>query len=504
MISVSNLQILLSKLNTEERKQLQKILQSRKSEQDGNKTLKLVGILLEEKKINHSDIQVMLYGKENYMAFNKICSRLKEKILDVILLDPCILSSNYSKRNEVLFSVKKKIIQADILNLKGLRDDADSVIKKMILLSKEYEMYDLVIQALQIREKFAIIRKLNKEIQKIKFEILQYNDKHLSLLNAQSQFNFMMNKISSISNKINYKFELQSTIEALESSVILYQSSIVKYYCLILSTELFQINNEFKKADSALDKAIEILSKKSVYTNNRMGAILLSKSDNYLRMFDFSKSIEYGQMSNIYFPNNKFNKSLVVENNFFCNLYTGNLDLAFEDIKSLVNMTLTNITSTVLNKYKYFEGVVFFLQENFDECLACFNDLKEIEKDKDGWNINIRILTIMALIERKDYEAAELQIENLKSFFKRVSKKSVLGKRYGAIIKIFVILENNAYNFKTIRLLNNQSFVKMINMDEGYEWQIKGPELIAFEAWISSKQENTQGLYHIMIRKFDS
>ena len=39
-----------------------------------------------------------------------------------------------------------KIIQADILNLKGLREQADSICKKIITLSNDYEIYDLTIQ----------------------------------------------------------------------------------------------------------------------------------------------------------------------------------------------------------------------------------------------------------------------------------------------------------------------------------------------------------------------
>ncbi len=119
-----------------------------------------------------------------------------------MLMDSSIESGGYSKRNEIVFELKKKLIQADILNLKGLRDQADSICKKIIVVSSEYEIYDLIIQSLITREKFVRIRKNKKELSKIFNDIKVTNDKYESFRLCQSEFNSIMNKIATAGNEM--------------------------------------------------------------------------------------------------------------------------------------------------------------------------------------------------------------------------------------------------------------------------------------------------------------
>ncbi|MBK7572236.1 MAG: hypothetical protein IPI10_11645 [Bacteroidetes bacterium] len=330
MNNLNSLRSLIKKLSGEEMKVLFRILQPQKESKNKleNKSLLLVNLLLVEPSLSSNEIQKNIYESLNYSAFNKLCSRLREKALDSMLMDSSIENGGYSKRNEIVFELKKKLIQADILNLKGLRDQADSICKKIIVVSSEYEIYDLIIQSLITREKFVRIRKNKKELSNIINDIKVTNDKYESFRLCQSEFNSIMNKIATKGNEMSYYVELEKAILLLEIEFSKYNSNSTGYFLQLLKTQMYQNKNDFNKADESLEVAMKMLKKKSVYSDNRMGSVLLSKAENYIKLRNFEGSVLSSEEASNYFPNNIFNKALVHEYKFYANFFSGELKKA--------------------------------------------------------------------------------------------------------------------------------------------------------------------------------
>jgi len=113
MNNLNSLRNLIKKLSGEEMKILFRILQPQKESKNKleNKSLLLVNLLLVEPSLSSNEIQKKIYESLNYSAFNKLCSRLREKALDSLLMDSSIENGGYSKRNEIVFELKKKLIQ---------------------------------------------------------------------------------------------------------------------------------------------------------------------------------------------------------------------------------------------------------------------------------------------------------------------------------------------------------------------------------------------------------
>ncbi len=86
---------------------------------------------------------------------------------------------------------------------------------------------------------------------------------------------------------------------------------------------MYQNKNDFKKADESLEVAMKMLKKKSVYSDNRMGSVLLSKAENYIKLKKFEDSVLSSEEASNYFPNNIFNKALVHEYKFYANFFSG-------------------------------------------------------------------------------------------------------------------------------------------------------------------------------------
>ena len=502
----NQLRQIIKRLNSEEKKAIVKFLSIKnESIKKENKSLMLFNLLNSDQVLSSTDVQLTLYGKTNYLAFNKLCNRLKEKTLDTLLLENSIICSNYNKRSELIFILKKKIIQAEILNLKGLRNESDSIVKKIISVSNEYELYDLGIQGLQLREKYLRIRDSQKTIKKIKNQISINENKLKSLKEAQSRFNYILNKIANVSNKFKYLEELNSAIEEIGAFYNLSNSALIKYFYLLLMTEKMQVELRFEKANDLLEEALKVVQEKSVFTNTRIGSVLLSKSDNYVRLFDFKNAMKYAIKSEPYFSTNVVNVSLVLENKFYINYFQGNYEKAKENVQQLMKIPLANNTNLSMNRYNLFYAVLLFISKKYAESIEHLYNLSDIEKDKDGWNINIRVLIIISQIELKEYEKAEVLIENLTKFIRRVEKQYPIERRFKQISKLLMFLSQNYFDFSKLTKRQNDYLVSLNFIDGTYRWKIKSPELIPFEDWCYSKMINSgKELYSLVCDKLRS
>ena len=130
MNSLQSLRNIISKLTIEEKNILLKNLN--KNNKSASKSIQLINLLISESKYSINEIQNIIHGKLNYNAFNKLQSRIKQKIYETIIFEFSIASNKFSKRNEVNIDLRKKLLQADILQLKGLRNEVLTIYNYII------------------------------------------------------------------------------------------------------------------------------------------------------------------------------------------------------------------------------------------------------------------------------------------------------------------------------------------------------------------------------------
>ena len=123
MNSLVTLKRMVLKLNVVEFNLLVRRFERINVQNGKSKTILLINLLKNNNYVNSSEIQNILNPNSNYLAFNKLCNRLKNAILEVIIDDSSLEFNQYSYRNKQLLFLRKKIIQADILLLKGLNEE---------------------------------------------------------------------------------------------------------------------------------------------------------------------------------------------------------------------------------------------------------------------------------------------------------------------------------------------------------------------------------------------
>jgi hypothetical protein len=460
-----------------------------KNEELGSKSIQLVKLLTESNSNNFSEIQNIIYGKDNYNAFSKLINRLKDKIFEIILMDNSLKSNSFSERNIILINLRKKLLQADILQLKGERANIGPVYSHIIKYAKKFELYEVLVQALNSYQRLHSISTKSKKFKNINAEI-KYAEE--CLIAFKESFEIYKEITNMISNSIafnEYSKSLINSIDKMENYYNKTHSSTIGFYLFTLKTELYQNNENYLAASTSLEKVKDILLKsESAYTRNRYGVALLNLANNNIYLNNFDKGIKLANESKLYFKNLPLTLKIVDEILFYCYFYKNdfiNCEVVLSNIKFVEDRSIKS-------KFEYYKACNSFMTGKFEDSINQLVNSLEIEKDKEGWNINKRILLILNRIELNDYESVDLQIQNLEKFIKRVSKNKVIKFRFIIILRILSSLLRDNLDFEAVYFKKRKYFDLLNSNESQYKWDIKSPELINFPNWFRTKLKITK------------
>jgi hypothetical protein len=486
MKNLQSLCNLLKRLSIVEVKFLLKLLGN--EHEKSLKSIELTKIIYFENETNSIIIQKKIYDKINNIAFRKLVERLKNKVLDSLLIQPFETVKGTEARSMVIFDLRKKLIQSDLLSLKGLREDADSLCKRVISKAQEYELYDIISQSLLIRQRFVTTRKKVAEVKSISENVELYEKMHKSTVKCQLIYNSTLNKITNARNKLDYLDDLNKSISTIGEEYELYKSNIVGYYLHILLTEQYQLNNNFLKAMEHLNVLSKLVNLKSIYTNNRMGAIILNISNNNIHMGNYDLSLKYAALAGPYFSRNIFNTSLVEEHKFYSYFYKSDYKTALEIILKLIDLPRGNELNH--NKWFYYLSFIKFVFGDYNECIKILNSIDELRFGTEDWNINKRLLIIMCRIELQNYESVDLNVASLERYIKRMNKRNDIKPRYIYIIRVLLKLINCNYNYLMVSNQRKKYLLQLQGEHVNYMWSHKTAELIPFSSWFNEKLSN--------------
>jgi hypothetical protein len=115
------------------------------------------------------------------------------------------------------------------------------------------------------------------------------------------------------------------------------------------------------------------------------------------------------------------------------------------------------------------------------------NNLEEIEKDKEGWNLWIRIMRILCSIELLKLNLIDYDIESFRKYIQRLNRSRDVRKRDQLILKVLLELDRCDYDFEEVSEKQEKTLEMLKSLDKEYKWQPNSPELILFHDWFQAK-----------------
>lgn len=487
MNPLGSLKSLILKLRKEEVRSLLLFLNFQlPNPNEESKSAQLVRMILDDPGYNALDLQKVLYGKINSAAFYKLVARLKQKVLEVMIFDQHLQSDSYNLRNKAIFSLRKKLLEVDLLFNRGIVDEVEGRLKEIKKEALKYELYDILFQSNSILRRFYITRKRNKMIEFVSNEIGFYKKTEFLFDQAGAEFNKIMNKINFSFSYADYADELKIVRDNLEKWYQDTKSPTIGYYFILLNIESLQSAADYNGADVALDNMRILFDDNSAFpTSSRWGTYYLNKANNYLYLDRLAESEIFVNKALWEFRGNSLNSALSEEVLFYSKYYQGKYD-ACQSILVKVRSAYKSLDQTILNRFQYYEAVLDFKRKDYTKVLEKLSKLPQLSRDKEGWNVVIKILQVLCRIEQKEFESADLSVQNLERYLKRIGRQKHLKPRYIIILRILLKLINESYNYHLVYHKKSQYFDLLNSGGNGYIWTVKSPELIIFNDWFKT------------------
>ena len=457
------------------------------------KSIRLLEIIIDNPDISERETVEKIYKDEINTAFLRLVTRMIEKIDEVYLNLNYDLFELYSERNYQFFNLKRKLLILQMRWLRGVPQNLEFHFEKIISQSKKYELYETLIEVLLIKQRYVGFRFGKKAFEKIETEIRHLEENRNAVQRARSTFNKVGTKINQSAYLDDYKEELSQSIIEIKKDYAITNSARVGYYFYFLESEWLYINGEYEAARDSLEKLLKlVLKKNSLYTKITHGDILLNLSNIDIHLKNFALAIENIRKAEKLYDAKSLNYDLAREIEFYAQFHSGKMNLAEEIIEEIYHSSRISDTPFQFSKRAFLFACLQTLKGEIEKSNDLLLDVKEIEKDKEGWNIAIRILTIINRIQAKDFESADLHVLNLEKFIKRRSKFRHVRKRDTAILRILLKLINENYDFKKVYNQRKRYFDLLESDDPEYRWKIKSTEMIVFHEWFRKKVDEQE------------
>lgn len=428
-------------------------------------------------------------------ARRMVIGRLREKMLASLSLDVNLARpDNYDEQGQALFSVVLGKVQGRLLIARGQRETGFFVLERSIAKAKHYELYDDLIDMLAVARQYIkaytgrdeafydIVDEIESfskcrdaaNLAKQYFEetTMRYGFKGLSRLPADpKQLDFLKERIDNLK-------------EAFEQT----GSATVGYYYYFLLVEYYQLQNNLTEASESLSKLALMLEKNpSIKRKVRLASVHLNLGANELWLHRFSEAQREFETSLTYVRENTRNYTVIVELLFYSLFYAGKMKEAEAALETIVDSKFVDQSDFRKAVRSYLLACVSFAQGEFRKVNLRLANSHNIGKDKEGWNIGSRVLSIMLAIERENFDHADSQIVNLRQFMREGVKDAEVRKRDRLILEMLVELRKNSYDFQATAEAKPELLQQLYQDNIETGWLLQTPEMICFHTWFYDK-----------------
>jgi len=432
------------------------------------------------------ELELELYGGPASSNFTRLVYRLREKILEALILDVNVERDGvYDDRTRVNIEMRKSITQAQILQSRGLQDISEVMLEKVIQQGKKYEIFEELLLAIRLMINLRRSEDGGKHLTKWIAVYEKYDYMKNALVRAEVR---MCRVHAELDFKAGEKAKADWLKNILDEMVVDYRKTScahIGFNYFYLQAQYYQIIRDFKNARKALEDNLKLLqTHPSIYTKIRVGNVLSNLADNDLYLRQFSRCQKTALKASLHFKEGSFNHQQALELIFYAHYYRGDYKAAKDTILQLLpDPGETSDIQYRQGKRFYLLACTCFMLHDFNSTIRLANRIiNPIEEDKHGWNIGLRVLSIMALVELQKTDEAASRITALKTFVESVGKDN-LTERVLTIVMLLRKLANASFDFKVLQQKEKDRIESLSEM----EWLPKSPEMVIVDQWIQSR-----------------
>ncbi len=459
--------------------------------------LKLFDLVVQHEHLTLQNAASLLYQSKSTSRAKKLGQRLYIKILDSTLIDinTTRLAKSAEHKYYVLIRVKKMLLQYYVLSTTpGGRILGQALLRKVYQIAARYEFYSTNQEVLPILKAMSTgmtrVSQYNyweKCIRKNERAKAAYQNA-FDLFNRYQELTKYQGKLSS-QKQILF---LEEAISTLSADFRETGSPTCAYFCGVLQTALYEQQGQFNKAIATCKSLIELLRNNvSIrqtqrlafqYSNIAIMEFQLGRLAEALGYLDLSiASTTPGSLDEYHKLRQK------VEILFYQGAY-----IDAQKLNSRIQSAQKTIGEVDYAITRVVEAVIYFKQGEFRQALLILNQKFALSTDKAGWELTVRILTVMTLVELGKPEQAEKSFHNLDRYVHRNYKEHAVTLRDKEIIKLLRELVRCGFIFAEISQRAIDIGTKLSTSSDT-EWKYGTPELIPVDEWFLKKIKKKRG-----------
>ena len=435
-----------------------------------------------------------LYGNNKDHNFAELKSSLKEKTLDFLLTNiSCDKQKELDAADYAIIKIKKKSAQFQQLYYSKKRTPfLFDLLDEIINSAKEYEQYSILVEHLRLKKALVSWKKGQDKFDKISKDMEDAWVCSEALNKAEHYYYelIMLGEYNAKSDDKKVVSFFEKAIVALGGYYTRTKSPYVKYYLKFIELGFYWHYHNYLKARSVRMELINIVrDNKFVYRRQRVGVVYdhLSRCDFYLG--NFKQAAEWAREAQKYFNAGSENYCIALEQEFYSLFAMKEYSKAIE----IANQMISSASKKELGafryaKYNYLLANALFKQCMFSDVLHLLSQRFEISKDKAGWEIGLRVLKIMTLIESLKLHEASMAVLALKRILAYTDKKTPVSKRDKTILALLCQAERVGFMF-TLLNGNTEKNIKALTENNEQSWEPFTHEVIPFHEWFTGKMK---------------
>lgn len=446
-------------------------------------------------------------GSTEDSAFSMQCKRLLDDLLDFLahhdnippadVIGPVALAK---------ITVKKLFVFYQILGLRGLYQEAIATLNKILEICEQFEFYEDGIHALgDLTNLYSSMNDL-KNYQRVTEKLYEFSRHFDAYRKALQIYNTAGLRIVFRPDSQLTDPEFEKDLHQLRQLYQEHNRPRVAWFYHQLAIRAHLIKKEYQQAEELGYQLMEIQKNSpSIGADSMFGATYNMIAHAQMHRFRFSYALESCYQAQYYFRHNRINLAMAKELEFLCRLYTNRLDKAEHLLEEILSYT-----SEKSEKFKwafrhYLKACQYFAMGDFARANKILvMEVQEIDKDKEGYNINSRILDIIVLIENQMWDVVGMKINSFKKHMDRLVKQGHVNQRYFKIFSLLFDLQEHLFDFKKVWRMRQDTCRELASTDvEPMAWQILTSEVIPFHVWFESKVHGVP-FYDVLEKYFQS
>jgi hypothetical protein len=165
---------------------------------------------------------------------------------------------------------------------------------------------------------------------------------------------------------------------------------------------------------------------------------------------------------------------------------------AEEKLSEILKLELIGSTPAQFAKRNLMMAFLKYLQKDYKAAFKYLQKTKEIETDKEGWNLGIRMLNIYLTLSTDKIDLADQRINSMRKHIERTTKLRNLRKRDVVIFRVLSHLSRSGFDFKETWEDRQKDFQLLRSDLPDYKWVPRSHELIIFDQWFESKMNGVE------------